>query len=580
MTTVTGMTASRMMEIEAASVVDGDVVGDELILTRHDGQQINAGSVRGPQGIQGPIGSDLSVVTAQPILDVGIINQIRAGRQLSADDFTNMGLSAPLGLWNLSNLTDASGNGRNLLNKGSVPFTSGINGSANTAAQFAGSTTQALYVADTGANDPFRIKTGSWGCWFKTAKTGVDQMIFGKDTTITSNRGWFLYINNGSNSVGALIASADGNSASLLFGGSFICDDRWHFVVATNDGSILRIYVDSVPESMGNIGSCMYGSSAPLNIGGRGADGSTAAGGPFFGKIDEVFVTSDVLTEDEIRNLYCAKISHTLAAIPNRVALKVCRRRRGAALASSDFPTQPLRLYNFSAGAVTDQGSSNVSLTSARTGVNKVAGADGTRDNAYFFNGLATTDFASSDADLPNLLNTRSYGCWAKTLIANANCAIMSWGDTERIWVGSSVVSRSGADDITVPYFIDGLWHFLVVVEENAPVDGLKHKFYYDGNLVGSTVNMASLTRAGANGFRVGAWPDGSGPFNGYIDGVFVCNYALNSDTIRSLYAKGTQALPGSPKNSGDHVEAVTATDLLVTFDTLDSQYQVDLAVA
>jgi hypothetical protein len=59
--TVTGFTAERMLEIEAASVVDGAVVGDELHLTRHDGLVINAGVVvgpQGPQGIQGVPGVD------------------------------------------------------------------------------------------------------------------------------------------------------------------------------------------------------------------------------------------------------------------------------------------------------------------------------------------------------------------------------------------------------------------------------------------------------------------------------------------------------------------------------------------
>lgn len=45
---VEGLTKVRMLEIEAASVVDGEVVGDNLHLTRHDGTTIDAGSVRGP----------------------------------------------------------------------------------------------------------------------------------------------------------------------------------------------------------------------------------------------------------------------------------------------------------------------------------------------------------------------------------------------------------------------------------------------------------------------------------------------------------------------------------------------------
>lgn len=50
MATITGLTAERMEEIEAASIVDGSIVGDNLILEKHDGSTINAGNVRGPQG--------------------------------------------------------------------------------------------------------------------------------------------------------------------------------------------------------------------------------------------------------------------------------------------------------------------------------------------------------------------------------------------------------------------------------------------------------------------------------------------------------------------------------------------------
>jgi microcystin-dependent protein len=56
MATVTGLTAARMLEIEAASVIDGDVVDGNLILTKHDGTQIDAGNVEGPAGPPGPQG--------------------------------------------------------------------------------------------------------------------------------------------------------------------------------------------------------------------------------------------------------------------------------------------------------------------------------------------------------------------------------------------------------------------------------------------------------------------------------------------------------------------------------------------
>ena len=56
MATVTGFTAERMKEIEDSTIVDGDVIGDNLILVTRNGQQINAGSVRGAPGPVGPAG--------------------------------------------------------------------------------------------------------------------------------------------------------------------------------------------------------------------------------------------------------------------------------------------------------------------------------------------------------------------------------------------------------------------------------------------------------------------------------------------------------------------------------------------
>jgi microcystin-dependent protein len=56
MATITGLTAQRMLDIEAASVVDGEVVSGSLILATHGGVNIDAGSVIGPVGPAGPVG--------------------------------------------------------------------------------------------------------------------------------------------------------------------------------------------------------------------------------------------------------------------------------------------------------------------------------------------------------------------------------------------------------------------------------------------------------------------------------------------------------------------------------------------
>jgi hypothetical protein len=587
MATITGLTAARMLEIEAASVVDGAVVGDDLFLTRKDGSLVNAGHVRGIPGPEGPIGHPLSVISAQRVLDVGVPNQIRAGRQLTPADFTNMGLVAPIGLWNLSNVSDASGNGRNLTNKGSVPFGLGINGVAATAAQFAGSTSQALYIADSGAADPFRIRTGSWGAWFRSARKATQVAIISKLATAAGNHAWEMYVSPSANALGAAI-SIDGTAiVATVLGSSDVLDDRWHFGVVTYDGSKARLYVDGVLEASGNIGNGgpIFSGNAPLNIGGRGGAAAVATQLPNFGRIDEAFVTSDVLSDDQVRNLYCASIPHALGSIPMMTNVSIRRRRRGGVFAATDFPAQPSRLYNFIGGALTDEGSNNIPFTWTGPNGSTVAGADGSRSSAVRV--VGSSHLAASDAGLPAGLSSRSYGCWFKTTVQNA--AIMGWGAYSSGHTlmymtnsaGGPIGVQTVADNIVGPAVADGLWHFAVVVEDNTAIDGVKRKLYVDGKfVVGSTV-MPSMTLGGANRFRIGEVPTGGPliPYTGDIDGAFVFNGALTVEQIRSLYDVGSQQLASGPKNSADFVKAREAARLLTLFDGVETVDLADISV-
>jgi len=57
MATVTGLTAERMLEIEGATVISGEIVDDHLILTKFDGTTVDTGALPpGPTGPQGPSG--------------------------------------------------------------------------------------------------------------------------------------------------------------------------------------------------------------------------------------------------------------------------------------------------------------------------------------------------------------------------------------------------------------------------------------------------------------------------------------------------------------------------------------------
>lgn len=60
--TVTGFTAARMKLIEDSAIIDGEIVGDNLILTRYDESTIDAGNVRGPMGPMNPDGNPVGTI--------------------------------------------------------------------------------------------------------------------------------------------------------------------------------------------------------------------------------------------------------------------------------------------------------------------------------------------------------------------------------------------------------------------------------------------------------------------------------------------------------------------------------------
>ena len=585
MATVTGLTADRMIEIEGSSVIDGDIIGDHLILTKHDGSTIDAGAVTGPPGPAGPIGSDLDVLIQQAILDIGIPGQIRAGRQLTPADFTNLGLAAPAGLWNLTNNALDSSGANNLTPKGTVAYVRGIDGVDSSAAQFNG--TNALYINDSGATDPLRIIVGSIGAWFRTAKTGTIQTILSKRGPAPEIGYWLRIL--ASNVIGFGF-SDDGTVTYEISGLTRVCDDRWHFAVATYDGILQSLYIDGTLEASvlhGDSGAdLIHGASEPFNIGGYNTDASTAPSDPSFGRVDEAFVTPEVLSADKVFNLYCTKIAHTLGAIPSGVSLNVYPGSKGSALVSADFPAAPLRLYNFSAKSLGNEGSNpSATLTAAGAPVS-VAGVDGTKENAYNFSGGQR--FTATDAGLPAGIVTCSYGMWFKCSDGTSPLRyLLNWGagtpgtTDARIYLVSGVIqfATGSGTPVAGPFVSDGQWHFVVVVQDVSPSDGVKRKFYLDGRLIASSTALASITLGGANRFVVASSIASSGNYIGQIDTVFVIDRALLMGEINALYTKSLYEHLPSPKNAGDHVQQMSTTDLLVVFDTLDIAHKVSLKV-
>jgi hypothetical protein len=83
MATITGLTADRMQEIIDATIVDADVIGDNLILTKDDGSTINAGNVRGPAGSSTAGG--IAKVTAFPTVPAPTDGDVVVRTDISGD---------------------------------------------------------------------------------------------------------------------------------------------------------------------------------------------------------------------------------------------------------------------------------------------------------------------------------------------------------------------------------------------------------------------------------------------------------------------------------------------------------------
>ena len=138
---------------------------------------------------------------------------------------------------------------------------------------------------------------------------------------------------------------------------------------------------------------------------------------------------------------------------------------------------------------------------------------------------------------------------------------------------------NGGGTPVTGPFISDGNWHFVVITQENGPSDGVKRKFYVDGRLVASSTILNSVVLGGANKFVVGSSLASASNFIGEIDTVFVTDYVLGMFDITKLYTKSLVDHLPSPKNAGDHVQAMDDDHILVAFDTLDIADKVSLKV-
>ena len=91
-------------------------------------------------------------------------------------------------------------------------------------------------------------------------------------------------------------------------------DSQWHHILATQDGTLAKIYIDGIESASGTI-SALGSSSGTVNIGRFDSGVPTSWIYYFNGKIDDVRIYDKALSAEEIRRLYLEGLSDYERAI-------------------------------------------------------------------------------------------------------------------------------------------------------------------------------------------------------------------------------------------------------------------------
>ena len=194
----------------------------------------------------------------------------------------NYGLQA---FYKLSDLTDASGNGRTLTNNGNVSFASGKIGNA---AVFDGTNYLDTNVS-VNDNSAFTIS-----CWSDCDSIhGGDNAIFGSMTT--GNERAVLFGYSDGNSYASLNTV---NNGYVQISGPSIVSQEWMHLTLSYNGSKAKMYVDGVLYAEANC-SGIVNAEPSIRIGADGNGGST-----FIGKVDAAGIWNRALSDSEITALY------------------------------------------------------------------------------------------------------------------------------------------------------------------------------------------------------------------------------------------------------------------------------------
>lgn len=280
--------------------------------------------------------------------------------------------------------------------------------------------------------------------------------------------------------------------------------NTWYHICGSYDGTNAKLYVNG--ELIGflakNWNTALLGNNGVVV--GRG-DMTTSY--PFTGDIDDVRIYNRVLTDNELLAL------------------------------SGQLGVGLIRQYSFTAGALTDDAGSGLSLTAVGAPAS-TTGALGDANGAFSFSG--TQYFSASDSGLPAGAAARTMCAWIYPTIAPENSFAISYGTVNSgqnsfLYVDGANTAGFGSYGANLQSTYNpplNTWTHLCGVYDSAGFASL----YAGGTIVpGGSATALAFTTLLSGSLRIGARSDNQYMWTGNLDGIRIYNRALGKNEILEL---------------------------------------------
>lgn len=297
--------------------------------------------------------------------------------------------------------------------------------------------------------------------------------------------------------------------------------NTWQHFCGVYNGSSGWIYVDGVLLSAGGMGTVNtafgnfhIGQNVDINV-------------RFAGKIDDVRIYNDALTQTQIRQL------------------------------ASQIPTGLVARYDFT-NDINDMSGFGINLT--QTGTTSAApDRFGLANNSRLFNGVHGNYLQGSDTNLPMGANPRTICIWYRSE-SGINAVPFHYGGAGNrtgLWLSNPNLVRYWTDstnldvNVPIPHYV---WRHACI-----SYTGTQYRSYLNGRMLGSGSITLNTTSSGS--FFLASYLSGN-EYGGQLDEIVIYNRQLEYGEIRAL--------------SGYHAMQTTAWDPNPTSSSLGVHYQAD----